>query len=58
MKTIQVTYSVQIPDTPSFLRLQDGSIIPIEAITEEKLKEIGREWTEALIKKAKDKKGR
>ena len=57
MKTIQVSYQVQVPSTPNFFKLANGSSVPISAITEEGLKEIGRQWTDELIKKAKDKKG-
>lgn len=58
MKTISVTYRVQVPEPPNFLRLENGSPVPIEAIAEEGLREVGTEWTETLMKKAKDKKGR
>lgn len=58
MRTVQVTYRIQVPTVPNFLRAEDGTTVPIEAITEKGLGEIGREWTDALIKKAKDKKGK
>ncbi len=55
MKTKSVTYRVQVPEPPNFLRLENGSSVPIEAITEVGLREIGTEWTESLMKKAKEK---
>jgi hypothetical protein len=53
MKTIQVTAQVVVPRVPNFLHMADGQILPVEAITEEGLREIGREWTEELIENAR-----
>ena len=55
MKTVTVKACVHIPVIPNFLRQADDTIIPIEAISEEGLKEIGEVWTQELIKKAKEK---
>ena len=55
MKTINVTAKIQVPMTPNFLRDEDGNSIGIEAIQESGLREIGKEWTEELVKKAKGK---
>ena len=42
------------PSVPNFIKT-DYDIIPISSFTEEELREIGKEWTEELIKKAKNK---
>ena len=55
MKTINVTYTVQIPSVPNFLRTVEGESISIGAIKESGLRKIGKEWTEELVKKAKTK---
>ncbi len=57
MKTVEVKYKVQVPMTPNFLKLENGSSVPIGTLTEKGLREIGHEWTDALVKKAKEKKG-
>lgn len=55
MKTITVTAKIQIPMPPNFLRDEDGNAIGIEAIQESGLREIGKEWTEELVERAKQK---
>lgn len=55
MRTIQVTYTIQIPSVPNFLRTVDGQSVSIGAIKESGLRKIGKEWTEELVKKAKSK---
>ena len=57
MKTINVTYTVRIPTIPNFFVTQEGQTIPINAIKESGLRKIGKEWTEELVKQAKDKSG-
>ncbi len=55
MKTISVVAHVEIPTVPNFLMMSDGQRLSIAAVTEEGLKEIGKEWTLALVNKARDK---
>jgi len=43
---------IEIPLTPNFIRYDQRKIIPIWQFTEEELREIGKEWTEALVKSA------
>lgn len=50
-------HEVIIPFIPVYLR--SGSIkISITDFNEDQLRQIGKEWTEALIKKAKDERAR
>lgn len=51
IKQIQVT--VEVPDTPNYLRYGDRKVLPISDFTEAELREIGKQWTENLVKKAK-----
>lgn len=51
--TIRVVAHVDVPETPNFLRTDTGTL-PIEAITEAGLREIGKQWTDALVRKARD----
>lgn len=50
---ISVKAEIKIPMTPNFLRMADGSYIPLEAITDTGIKEIGRLWTKEMLEKAK-----
>lgn len=52
---IKVHYNVECPRVPNFLLLSKDSDekIPICAITEEGLREIGKQWTENLVARAK-----
>jgi hypothetical protein len=49
----KVTLKVEIPQTPNFIRLTPGGVCPVHLFSEKELKAIGREWTKALIQKAK-----
>lgn len=46
--------AVVIPLTPSFIKVSE-QYVSIDEFTEDELREIGREWTENLIKKANKK---
>ncbi len=49
---LRVQMVVQVPRTPNFLLLDDGQSVPLYAASDDALAEIGKQWTEALIKKA------
>lgn len=59
----KVTVSVKtervllLPTLPNFLRTPSDEPVPIESLTQEQLEEVGRKWTEALKRKARDKRG-
>ena len=55
-KVFKITAEVEIPRVPNFLRLTDGRTLPVKAIDETSLREIGKIWTEALIERAKEQK--
>ena len=50
IKQIQIT--VEVPDTPNYLRYGDRKVLPISDFTEAELREIGKQWTTNLVKKA------
>lgn len=52
-KTIHVQAEVKVPSVPNFLLFPAGNI-SIADITNEGLQEIGRVWTENLIKRAEE----
>lgn len=51
IKTIEVT--IEIPETPNFIRYGDRKTLPVSDFTEKELREIGRQWTGGLVKKSK-----
>lgn len=52
-KTLEI--ELEIPMTPNFIRYGERKHIPIQDFTIEELREIGKQWTENLIKAAKKK---
>lgn len=54
--TIKTERTLLLPTLPNFLRTEDGYVVPIESLTEDQLREIGQQWTDALMGKARDRK--
>lgn len=54
MRTYRVTAEIEIPKVPNFLRMTDGQTLPVSAIDETSLREIGKIWTEALVERSKE----
>lgn len=55
--TIKREQKICLPSLPNFIRDETEKAISIADFTEEQLREIGKQWTEALVRKAKTKKG-
>lgn len=55
MKIVTVKANVEIPRVPNFFRQPDGGTLPIEAVTDEGLKKIGRAFTQELLEQAQKK---
>ena len=57
MKTkimVETQMEVVLPSLPNFIRTPHKDVsVPIEDLTEDQLREIGKEWTEALIQKSR-----
>ncbi len=56
----QISVDIESPDPPNFLRnlvkgREKAILIPIQDLTDEELEQLGKEWTENLIKKAQKK---
>ncbi len=51
---IKITIECEVPLVPNFLKTPAGQV-PIQAVTEEALRELGKQWTEALVMKARQK---
>ena len=52
MPVLKVTVDVGVPHVPNFLRRSDGTTFPIDGLTDEGLREVGKAWTEALVARA------
>lgn len=52
---IKISIECELPSVPNYLRVQgeNNTAIPIQRFSEKELKEIGRQWTKALIAKSK-----
>lgn len=53
--TIKTERTLLLPTLPNFLRTEGDEAVPIESLTQEQLREIGQQWTDALLRKARDK---
>lgn len=51
---INVEAIIETPKVPNFFIMDNGEKIPISAVKEEYLREIGEMWTESLIRRAKE----
>ena len=49
---IQIKIQCECPQVPNYLMTPNGKV-PITAVTEEALKQLGAAWTEALIMRAR-----
>ena len=55
---INVRAIVKVPRVPNFLILEDESQkLPVSAFDEDALRQLGAEWTEALVKRAREQAG-
>lgn len=55
--TLTTSKEYKIPTLPNFIRDDSGRATPIEDFTPKQIKEIGEQWTDALIRKANIKRG-
>ena len=51
--TVRISADILIPTVPDFFRMQDGQSLPVEAVSDHDLKDIGLLWTTNLIEHAK-----
>lgn len=54
METIQVVATVRVPKVPNFLLMDNDQKLPLSAFTEDGLRELGKAWTDNLLKRAKE----
>lgn len=53
----KLTMDIKLPSVPNFICSMDGrSVLAITNFSTKELEEIGKEWTKALIKKARNRK--
>lgn len=51
---LRVTMSIETPTVPNFLKLEDGQTVPLCAVTDDGLREVGAAWTQALLARARE----
>ena len=56
MKRPTVSEPVQLPSLPNFLRTDSGAVIPIESVSDAGLRQLGKLWVEALIRRNRNRK--
>jgi hypothetical protein len=55
--TVKHTRILKLPTLPNFIRDTKDEPVGIETLSEEQLREIGQKWTDALVRKARERKG-
>jgi hypothetical protein len=53
--TVKTERVVKLPMLPNFILTEGGDSLPIQSLSQEQLQEVGRAWTDALMRKARDK---
>jgi len=53
-RTLKVMAEVQLPRVPNYLLMGDGKVLPVSAVSEQDLRELGRQWTEQLVARAQE----
>ncbi len=55
--TVTTKRTLLLPTLPNFIRDERDAAIPVEDLTQDQLRELGQKWTEALMRKARDRAG-
>lgn len=54
MAKVQIKITVDVPTVPNYLKTEDGKSVPLWSLTDDSLRQLGAEWTAALLKRAKE----
>jgi hypothetical protein len=54
--TVKSERTLLLPTLPNFIRTETEEGVDISTLTEEQLREIGKHWTDALVRKARERK--
>lgn len=55
--TVKTERTVLLPTLPNFLRTPGDQAVDVGELTEEQIREVGAKWTEALVRKSRDRRG-
>jgi hypothetical protein len=55
--TVKTELALLLPSIPNFIRTPDNDCIDVGDLTELQVREIGAKWTDALWRKARERKG-
>ncbi len=47
--TMSMLVELRLPTLPNFIRTENGDLIPIAQLSENELRHLGAQWTEALV---------
>lgn len=55
--TVKTTRTLLLPTLPNYLRTPTDEAVDVGDLTEEQVREICAKWTEALVRKSRDRRG-
>lgn len=55
--TVTTTRTLLLPTLPNYLRTTTDETLDVGDLTEQQVREIGAQWTDALIRKSRNRKG-
>ena len=48
-----IKIKIQCPNVPNFVRDENDRVFPVSSLTDDEIRQLGKEWTERLIERAK-----
>ena len=48
-----MTVKIQCPSVPNFVRDENDRVFPVSSLTDDEIRQLGKEWTARLIERAK-----
>ena len=55
--TVRTERTLLLPTLPNFLRTPDGQAMDVGDMPEDQIREVGAKWTDALVRKARERRG-
>lgn len=55
--TVKSTRTLLMPTLPNYLRTPTDEAVDVGDLTEEQVREVGAKWTEALVRKSRERRG-
>ena len=48
-----IKVKIKCPSVPNFVRDENDRVFPVSSLTDDEIRQLGKEWTERLIERAK-----